>query len=254
MDQENTRPDDQATTPGQGSDTPASTPDATDVPQDPYSRRRFLRAAVIGAAGVAGAAGAAGVVLAHGHLPSVVGLINPNPGISFQDPNCTACVTNSSFSQNVGDICGKPATGFNIGANGKANNPGDFYVFFTAPNLPAGIYYVYFAPDPDFATQGAQPYYRDVYPAGTAPCCPDHDPTALGADQVNSGDLTNVFPYTITPAAAPKDLVLQVHMDYIGGVIGSPGDTKTFTFTATFTNGLPAPVCAETVTIVGTQH
>jgi hypothetical protein len=57
------RDDDQSTFPEQQ---PAG------VLNDPYTRRRFLRAAVVGTAGVAGAAGVAGVALASGHGPKLL--------------------------------------------------------------------------------------------------------------------------------------------------------------------------------------
>ena len=60
---------------------------------DPYTRRRFLRAAVVGTAGVAGAAGVAGVALASGHGPRLLG--SPLVGSAQLSTGCIEIVEGS---------------------------------------------------------------------------------------------------------------------------------------------------------------
>jgi hypothetical protein len=230
---------------------------------DPVSRRRFLRAAVIGGAGVAGGVTALGALAASGNLPGAIPVKQVFADTSFHDGDCEMCVTSSSGADNVlvGDdpnedeVSEETDAGFTIN-NGKAQNPGDFYIFFTAPNLPPGTYHMTFTPDPGFSTKGTNPYNRYIYAAGAASECPGTvggSGEITGATQTNGSSLAAIFPYT-NSGPGNVDLQLGVHMDYTGGDIGTSGTTKTFTFSAALTkDGQATAVCSSTVTVTGTQ-
>lgn len=181
---------------------------------------------MIGAAGVAGAAGAAGVVLSHGNLPGVLSVTNVFASPSFHDPGCSGCLMDSGFKAAVGDTCGVTASGITF-HNGNPS-PGDFYLTFTAPSLPAGSYYVTnLSIDSHFSTTGTNPYYREIFTGGTAKCCPTSGPGTDNGVNLDAINLSSAHPTTFT-GTGTNDLVLHVHITFSGPAPTSSGDTYTF--------------------------
>jgi hypothetical protein len=221
---------------------------------DPVGRRRFLRAAVIGAAGAAGGATALGAMLSGGKLPGSVPVSQVFAAVSFFDRNCSMCVTDSIGSTVVGD--NPPvfsASGFQIHSDGSTT-PSSFLVSFTAPNIPPGTYSMTFNWPVGFAPSGTNPFHWNVYSTpNTAMECPG----ALLADETETDFASpfGPFPYTV-PGPSNQDLQLSVVMSYAGGPLPGPlGNTKSFEFEARLTQAgqTSGPVCDVNLTIVGTQ-
>jgi hypothetical protein len=215
---------------------------------DPYSRRKFLRAAVVGTAGVAGAAGVAGVILSRSKSPGLFTVGTALSGISIHDSNCSACATTTSYGAFTPPII----------INGMGNaNPGDFFIWFTAPGLPAGTYDLTFTPDPNFSTNGTNWAYLDVYngtgSTGRATACPNTG-SFTPSNEVNKGCVDGagcVFPYTV-PSGQTQDLQFHAHMKFTGAYPGA-GVTETFTFQFSLNavGNTYNPVCSGTVTFTG---
>jgi hypothetical protein len=103
---------------------------------DPHSRRKFLRAAVVSTAGVAGAAGVAGVILARngGSAPGVLTqtfVLASGPQVSGIETACASFedshLTGTALSSACPDVSG-------------LLTPSEYYFIFTAYDLPAGTY------------------------------------------------------------------------------------------------------------------
>ena len=114
------------------------------VLNDPYTRRRFLRAAVVGTAGVAGAAGVAGVALASGHGPKLLG--NPLVGDATLSTGCIKLKEGSKrndpnhnhFLEILTTDASKVSVGECIILTAKSGNAGTFKTTITNIALKAG--------------------------------------------------------------------------------------------------------------------
>jgi hypothetical protein len=200
---------------------------STGLLNDPYTRRRFLRAAVVGTAGVAGAAGVAGVALGRsgGNAPSVLSHIFP----ALTGPSAPPSATAGFEDTGLGGNCIT-----NFGKNGKGQV--EDYFIFVATNVAPGSYTFDVTQQNSgsitgtgevqpngtgnanlpWETVNGQPVHVDVEPASSvANACPDD------GGSVPSG--TNVFPFSGLPATIPSadiptesDLVIYVHLIYDG--------------------------------------
>lgn len=109
---------------------PNSEQEHTSTLNDPRSRRKFLRATVIGVGGVAGVAGAAGIARACGVTPgSVKHLVGGVQPLSATVPTLTGY-----FEHTNPGPCTSTYSGTN--KDGGTNR----YITFYAANLPAGTY------------------------------------------------------------------------------------------------------------------
>jgi hypothetical protein len=221
---------------------------------DPYSRRRFLRAAVVGTAGVAGAAGVAGVVLARngGKAPSI---LKPFIGSLAQPSRETnqMCFEDTNFNETTDII---------IGSNGKVK--GSFFVVFAMSDLPTDSYSLEVTQQADggpttditssstpfaFASSGGQVLIYEE-PAGTLPlplACPFTKPGGTATFNESTD------PATFPVSGSAQDVLVFFHITWSGGTIGSKGSTETITFTGTLTDTTTSTV-VSTLTVQVTAH
>lgn len=100
------------------------------VPTQPTSRRRFLKAAVVGGAAVAAgaASGAAGIALASkgSPVPRILTSFSPGGPLSGRQ-QYTMCITSSSYVK---------TSQFDVHSDGTEHNPGTLFVWLTAHDLP----------------------------------------------------------------------------------------------------------------------
>lgn len=268
----------------EGSQMPAS---SDGLGNDGYSRRKFLRAAVIGTAGVAGAAGVAGVVLAQraGSAPGLLtirqvsGTSDGDYNALFEDTNCGTGKTSTEAAQ-CGNYTG--SNKFTVNQNGKATNPGSFFVVLAIRGLPGqalGTTYSILAqeklstaPDTSYATiptsghgTSSQPFeYQQAnsnvqiyeYPTGTISgsgpfalsTAPYNSPSHTDSVDVANGS-TDTFQLTST-----HDVLIFIHVTWgnSAGKIGGTG-TETIDFRITLTNTGDNSSAVETVSTTGVQ-
>lgn len=161
------------------------------------SRRKFLRAAVVGTAGVAGAAGVAGIVLHNSTKPSMSNLgvytgISTDPGYGYLEP------TEQDY-----DITQLPTTDTVSGK--KVNYTSSFWLALGIPNLDVGTYNVYV--QQEVGTQG----YLNIYPQLTGKnTSPDNQPFAYNTNGNNVQVFTSAAntigttgPYSFTKTETP---------------------------------------------------
>jgi hypothetical protein len=210
---------------------------STGLLNDPYTRRRFLRAAVVGTAGVAGAAGVAGVALARngGKAPSTLGHV-------FDDlthpPHFDDTLEETMLKGGCGNTYGSGAATVNTEA----------FAMFLAEFLTPGAYTFTlqqtFTPNGGSPTTGAigtppgggtatlpweygdpgNTIFVDVETAGsiTTPC------TTAGT---TAGTGFNPPPPTVSwTLSKTSDVLIFVHLRYDGNTPAS-GDSTTFTGT-----------------------
>lgn len=269
----------------EGSQMPAS---SGGYGSDEYSRRKFLRAAVIGTAGVAGAAGVAGVVLAQrgGSVAPGIISIRQVSGTSdgdykalFEDTNCGTGKTSTEAAQ-CGNYTGSNT--FTVNQNGKTTEPGSFFVVLAIHGLPGqagGTTYSILAqeklstePDTQYAnipTSGngssSQPFeYQQAnsnvqiyeYPTGTIV---GTGPYALSTAPYNSPSHTDSVDFANSPGntfqlTSTQDVLIFIHVNWgnKAGTIGGTG-TETIDFQITLTNTGDNSSAVETVATTGVQ-
>jgi hypothetical protein len=210
---------------------------------DPHSRRKFLRAAVVGTAGVAGAAGVAGVVLARngGGSPSLLRPFVGGAQVSIH-PSCCA---------------GLEKTALTGGCESTYKFNESFYIVYTGKNLPAGDYSFDVTQQykanaagsiqPQHTDNHALPWdyqsngnnvHVDVITANTGTCCPNTG-GALGTGH-------DFLPVTFHLGAS-SDVYIFVHIQWGSSAAPAKGDTTVFTCTLTGSNG--GASCPSTVNV-----
>jgi hypothetical protein len=195
--------------------------------KDPQTRRLFLKAAIISGAAVAtvGATGAAASA-----SPQLLRQLRGEPATASGAGAGVMCFENSAFH---------PITSFTVNSNGKTQ-PGTFFVWFTAPNLPAGAYSYTLTSSPGGAPgDNTTPFMLSdsgnnvyVFPLAGGSCaltgCPGEDP--LHKPPAGHSIGAPLFPFTTTKKG---DLRIRVHIKYSGGPIAS---NVPYTFAGTLTN------------------
>jgi hypothetical protein len=242
---------------GTGTGTP---PNPQSTLNDPQSRRKFLRTAVIGAAGVAGGTAVAGAIIAR-QSPGLFNAQTALAGVSIHDGNCSVCLTGSNFVQVSKDGSGNYQITVKPNGTTGPGTPGTLFFWFTAPGLPGGstapgtTYDLSFTYDTTkFNQNPGNPFYRDVYSNGTAVSCPSKDPTTpltgfISEENKSCVDGTGcIFPYTV-PNGQTQDVQFHAHLVY-GGSYPGLNVTKTYTFSFSLTtSGQTPPVCSGTITL-----
>jgi hypothetical protein len=209
------------------------------IPNDPYTRRRFLRAAVIGTAGVAGAAGVAGVARARssGKAPSFLTHVliaqqqqtmPPTFAINFED---AALAGDSSCSSFYGGGNGLERYFLFLGSNLPAGSYSFELTqqFFNPPNAagdiqPTGTH----SPTLPWEYQGTQPISIDVEAPGSfSGSCAG----AIPATALLFGPPSSPPPIVKFSLGATSDALIYVHLVYDG--TPTTGDMITLTSTLT---------------------
>lgn len=204
------------------------------------SRRKFLRAAVMSGVAVASVGATAGIAAAcEGKVPVVLG--STSGGNQASGPlSCSMCFESSALNGSI--------SSFKVSKSGSKYNtqPGTFYVWFTAHNVPNGKYVITIensttTPATSLATapfqyqSGGNNAFLYQRSAGKAADCPDYSKTGKlpGDEKRNAGTVPGLFsnptpgPYQVT--GGPVDLQVTAHISW-QDTSPLPHDTK-FTFT-----------------------
>lgn len=209
------------------------------------SRRKFLRLAVISGATVATVGATTGVALAahpHTGILTNLGLAGAN---TASGANCAMCFESTELNGSIAS--------FNVSKNGNkwGTQPGSFFVWFTAHNVPNGNYVITISCDPgpgltpfQYANSGNNAFlYQRA--AGKAVDCPNYYDSkkktgVLPGDEVRSANtVPGLFanpspgPYTVT--GGPVDLQVTAHLQWDPSV-EPPSGTTTYYFTATISD------------------
>jgi hypothetical protein len=216
------------------------------LPADGQSRRTFLRNALIGSAAAAAVVGGGAAIAATPIGPRILTRISPGSAQTSPNDPYSICFEDSGLS-------GSPQTTLNIDANGKGSNPGAFWLFYVARNLPAGSYTLSLTQSVNggagtavgsgtspFAFENSQSVH-DIETTSAVDDCP-MGPSPTG----NSG--TSYGPVTVT---AGQTIEWAVKLVWNGGKIGTKGATETITFTGMLV-GIPTS-SRTTATITATQ-
>jgi hypothetical protein len=184
---------------------------------DPYSRRRFLRAAVVGTAGVAGAAGVAGVILARngGNTP---GVLTKAFALNITPSNQTAACASFEDSTLAGTAL--PCVASNGSPTNPQITPSIYYFIFTAMDLPAGKYTF---------TAGQR-----VDTSGTNKSCPDSADGSLYTDIQANGTATDssTDPLTYGDGGNGKNVHVDVTSDTVSCIPNESSNTGSLPGTA----------------------
>lgn len=211
------------------------------APEPDLARRTFLRrAAIVGATAGVAVAGAGVVAAAEGVTPeraarSLVRHLNPQIVGTASGATGTMCFEDTGFNS---------VSSFTVHSNGMTS-PGDFFIWLTGHNLPAGSYTFSITPT---LGDGTTPF--EVTAAGNDAFV--YQSAAGGASDCPSGNPSNQVEVAHTPAllapatiTSTSDLQLKVHIKYDGGAISS---SETITFTGQITNGAITISASATVT------
>jgi hypothetical protein len=201
---------------------------------DPYTRRRFLRAAVVGTAGVAGAAGVAGVALARNGGKAPTSLSHVFTDLTHP-PIFDDTIEETTLSGGCGNTYGK---------GGVVNT--EAFGMFLAEYLTAGTYT--FSLTQTFTPSGGSPTSGAIQQPGTAtttlPWEYGDAGNAVFVDVGTPGSLTTACTTSGTAVGTPfsstdtvqwtlggtSDVLIYVHLRYKGNKPAS-GDSTTFTGT-----------------------
>jgi hypothetical protein len=222
---------------------------------DPHSRRRFLRAAVVGTAGVAGAAGVAGVALAHrsNNSPSILRTF------AFAQQQQTPVAACSAGLEIPGlDANEKPTSLPGTCITHYSGFKGPYALVFLASQLPAGSYT--FDVTQTFTPSGGSPTTGAIQPNGTTnPALPwdlDNTSNLVFINQVAAGTgsacPSGAFPSMTSTLPASYALASTMDVEIWIPIIFEPsgtimnGDTSSFTSTTSTASGIP--ICNSTVT------
>ncbi|HEU5347170.1 MAG TPA: hypothetical protein VFU63_01030 [Ktedonobacterales bacterium] len=245
---------------------PQTTVNALEEVVGAQSRRKFLRTAVISGVAVATIGATAGVAAAatqpHTGVLKRFNLTNP---LAASGPvTCSMCFEDTNLNGSIDS--------FNVSKTGNSftTQPGSFYIWFTAHNVPNGDYTITISPEPGssgtpfvYATKGnnAFLYQRD---AGKAVDCPVYyDAKAktgtLPGDEKRSADsVPDLFadpnppatagPYTVS--GGPVDLQVTAHIAWGKDQNLDGGDT-TYSFTGKIFSSTDqdTPLCTATVNV-----
>ena len=216
------------------------------VPNEPTSRRKFLKAAVVGGAAVAAgaASGAAGIALASksSPVPRILNTFNPGGPLSGRQ-QYTMCLTSSRYVK---------TTQFDVHSDGTEHNPGTLFVWLTAHDL-APSPSVGYVLDITMDATGADPtttskpfelqssgnnaflFQLDDWKASDCPTASPGTPkrSAKTEAKLYLDTHGNPSPYTFG-GTAHQDLQQYVHIVWSGGKI--TGD-HTYTFSGTVKDG-----------------
>lgn len=169
----------------------------------PRSRRKFLRAAVIGTAGVAGVAGVAGIARASGLSPNTLKNFSGTAQNASTPPPPT---TITGYFEETGP---SDCTDTYYAGNGNDQGGRNRYITFYIANLPAGDYSFDVSQSCDGNTAGP------IQPAGSGT-------STLQWEYANSSSQVHVvIPGTLTDGCPEDDL-------------GGSGSTAHDSFTVTF--------------------
>jgi|GEM_PF-2512538 hypothetical protein len=195
-----------------------------DVPNP--GRRKFLIGAAITATAATVGVGV-GTVEARGGISGLIRPISQFHGQLSQQITSSMCFEDTGYSQ---------VLQFTVNSKGQSQ-PGSFFIWFTARNVPAGTYTISITPDPGDATtpfrlaSGGNNGFLFVESLAQAADCPTStDPNPASPTAV-SHTADGVSPFTLT---ATHDVQLKVHVDYSGGALTGP---TTFTFNGSIKSG-----------------
>lgn len=187
------------------------------------SRRKFLRAAVISGVAVASVGATAGIAAACQNNPTVLAHFPNNTSSGSGPVTCSLCFEDTNFFT-LGS--------FNIDSKGH-NSPGQFYLWFTAQNLPQGKYTMSIKLNPGNHTMMHSPF--TYHPGGgnqtflyqktknTADSCPHFASSLPGGEVKHSTTIGGLFCYQTT-GSGNVDLQMAVHMDWDGTKITQDTD------------------------------
>ncbi len=155
-------------------------------------------------------------------LPRLIQSFGPNTGtLSGRTGTCTNCFTDTGFISYTNNGSGNPIT-----INNGHSSPGDFFLWYTFHNLPAGSYSVTITETLSSTTVGVdttsspfETHGDDVqawlYAANAAQDCP----TAKGTTSITVTDAGGgVYTFTMPSAG---DFQMYLHLQYDGGKLGS---------------------------------
>lgn len=216
------------------------------VPNEPTSRRRFLKAAVVGGAAVAAgaASGAAGIALASksSPVPRILSSFSGGSPMSGRQ-QYKMCITSSAPAK---------VTQFDVHSDGTEHNPGTLFVWLTAHDLapsPSVGYVLDITMDVTSAdpTSGSHPFQLQsngnnafLFQLGDwkASDCPTAVPSSPQRSKPTEAALYldshgNPNPYTFG-GTLHQDLQQYVHIVWDGGPLTSD---HTYTFSGTVKDG-----------------
>lgn len=245
---------------------------ATEELAGQQSRRKFLRTAVISGVAVATVGTTAGVAAAaaqpHTGVLKKLGINNPF-GSSPAGITCGMCFEASGLYGSI--------SSFNVQRsehNGKFKyntQPGTFFVWFTAHNVPDGSYVIKITLDPNQPLSTSPFQYQSTgnnaflfeRDAGTANDCPNYSgspnngqlPTDSKRQAKTVPDLfvsppppSNPGPYTVS--GGPKDLQVTAHISWRDDANIDSGDTiYHFTGEIFSSSDLSSPLCTSHVQV-----
>lgn len=232
------------------------------------SRRNFLRTAVISGVAVATVTTSAGVAAAaaqpHTGVLKHFGIVNPFGETSSGAPTCSMCFESTELNGKIDS--------FNVsdsGNKGWTTQPGSFFIWFTAHNVPNGSYVITISPEPGtsgqpfvYASNGNNAFlYQRA--AGQAADCPNYYNSqtktgALPGDEKRSADTvpdlfvsppppSNPGPYVVT--GGPVDLQITAHIKW-DSTFAPSDETTTYTFTGQILNSSDnSSVCSTSTTV-----